>query len=531
MNKVERERQYFESKKQNDLFDLMSVTATAKSQEPTIQPSDYSSSLKTTDILAKNSLDELESQVNYETILSSSGAATSCLNEFEVDNQIESHFKEKAPLDRSSHSPKSCLTSAITSLKDEISLNDKDTAINTSSHLKTHVSERLHDSPRLQKSDWQRSEKQVENGENLNASVKENKDHNDQNVNHIIARKPITTDQLVQFVSTRVPRNKRVFCLIVRDKMSRLNKTKSYFYPTYYLFIQAIVDIDETNDQIFSHNNEEEYAINGDIVSTNVSNSADNSFSASSSISADMLFIGATSANQQQVSNMKHAQGNSYSDNEACVDIETDDDYNTDGVKFHKRLNAEKSFGLKSTTSLHGRDSPLVFPNLDNISCSNPSNNDANCNVSGSFSSTAWLTPKDVVNDKNLSLAQGQSNSSRRLEMDATNNSKSGKQTLKSDIEFQLKKIEQQEAELSIEDSNEDGEDLDDDSDNDEFNLEPSMNESSAKGKISKVDGRRNERGIDCNSRHQSLFDNDRNPYTGTYGVLLAGRKRKKAKT
>lgn len=54
----------------------------------------------------------------------------------------------------------------------------------------------------------------------------------------------ITGEQLRDFVALQVPENKRVLCLIVRDKMSRLNKAKSYFYPTYYLFIQAIADID-----------------------------------------------------------------------------------------------------------------------------------------------------------------------------------------------------------------------------------------------------------------------------------------------
>lgn len=54
----------------------------------------------------------------------------------------------------------------------------------------------------------------------------------------------INGEQLKEFVAMQVPERKRVLCLIVRDKMSRLNKAKSYFYPTYYLFIQAIVDID-----------------------------------------------------------------------------------------------------------------------------------------------------------------------------------------------------------------------------------------------------------------------------------------------
>lgn len=57
----------------------------------------------------------------------------------------------------------------------------------------------------------------------------------------------ITVEQLKEFVALQVPERKRVLCLIVRDKISRINKAKSYFYPTYYLFIQAIVDIDSVD--------------------------------------------------------------------------------------------------------------------------------------------------------------------------------------------------------------------------------------------------------------------------------------------
>lgn len=529
MNKVERERQYFESKKQNDLFDLMSVT-TVSGRESTIQPRNLSSSSKTKEISVKEALNEPESQVDHETDLSSGGATS--LGGVRINNQAQPHVKEKALFDKSDSVSKSYLTPALSLPNDETSLNDEGTAIDTSPDLRTtHVPERLHDSPRLLKSEKEPKRKEVKNCGSSNPSAKKNKDHCHQSSpDHSIARKPTTTEQLVQFISTRVPRNKRVFCLIVRDKMSHSNKAKSYFYPTYYLFIQAIIDIDETGDQMFCQNNEEEYTINGDIVSRNVSNSADNSFSASSSISADMLFIGATNGNQQQMTGMKHSQGNSYSDNEECIDTETDDDYNTNEVKFYKKINDEKTLAVKSTTSLHGRDSPLVFPNLDNTSCSNPSNNDENCNVSERGNSTACLASKDVVDDKNSSIAQGRSSGRLRPEMETTNSSKTGRLPLKRNAACHSKRVVKRDAELSIEDSNEDGEDLDDDSDNDEFNLEPMMSGSNPKGKISEADECKIEQEIDYNY-NQSLFDNDRNPYTGTNGVLLAGRKRKKAKT
>lgn len=538
----------------------MSVVV-VESREPNIQPSNCSSSFKKSEMSAKQASNEPESQLDSGIVLSSPTVTSS--RSVKVNNQVLSltNEKEKELLNKSSNShdlkSKLHLTPDLTSPKDEIRIDDKGTAVDSFDNLKTDVSEKLRNSPQLKTTDRGGPAKLVRNSENS-----DNNCNNQIDLDRLTGRKLFTTEQLIRFVSTRVPQNKRVFCLIVRDKMSRLNKAKSYFYPTYYLFIQAIVDIDDASDQIFNQSNEEEYTVNGDIVSTNVSNSADNSFSASSSISADMLFIGTTNGNVQQLPNVhKQAQGNSYSDNEACVDTETDDDYNTNGFKTHRRLNTtDKSLGLRSAASVHGRDSPLVFPNLDNASSYNPNsnnydndcssnnngNNNGNCNISESGSAKAWSAPRDVVNDRNLALASGQSTSRSRHDIAiAMKGDNINRQAFsKSNMECKLKQIELREAELSIEDSNEDGEDLDDDSDNDESNLEPKTNESSAKGKIGVVDGRKNGRELDYNSTsignnnnnnnyniEQSLFDNDINPYTGTCGVLLAGRKRKKART
>lgn len=456
-------------------------------------------------------------------------------------SEMQQNINEVESFSESSHSyhsqSESRLTSALTTSQE-----DKGNAINPTDS-RTHLPEKSHSSSnndsnaQMQMVAKEESRKQtLEKSGNLNmsASAEEQEDHvfqKSNNFDNFADRKSISTEQLIQFVTTRVPSNKRVFCLIVRDKISRLNKAKSYFYPTYYLFIQAIVDIDETGDQVLYHNAEDEYNnINGDI-STNVSNSNDNSFSASSSISADMLFIGANNSNgtQNSTNNVKHLQGNSYSDNEAYIDTEVEDDYHVDEMTIHKRSALEKNLGLKSTISLQGRDSPLIFPNLDNQSNSNANNNER-CTISESGSLTAWSGARDVLND-----ATDITESRRQSKLTMSNISKTDRQIL-SEVDCQIKQTRIRENELSIEDSNEEAEDLDDDSDNDEFNCKPMIDEpkSSSVGRIGKSCWEKKpERGeeVDYDDIHQSLFDNERNPYTGTYGVLLAGRKRKKAKT
>lgn len=136
---------------------------------------------------------------------------------------------------------------------------------------------------------------------------------------------PLSRDQLDKFVSACVPQNKRVLCLIVRDKLSRLHQAKSYFYPIYYLFIQAVVDVDEglsgnggngcsenlTCCQLEQAPNECSAAAADALV--------DNSFSASSSISADMMFIGSASGGHELAAEVEaklRSAGLSYSDNE-----------------------------------------------------------------------------------------------------------------------------------------------------------------------------------------------------------------------
>lgn len=170
-------------------------------------------------------------------------------------------------------------------------------------------------------------------------------------------RRALSESQLASFVFAQVPRNKRVLCLIIRNKMSSLGlaKAKSYFYPTYYLFVQTIIDLDEdstssSSQQVELEANQLSDSNDDDLFAAN----ANNSFSASSSISADMLFIGPTEGNNLRVS------CNSYSDNELAVD-ELDEPI----VKRSPRRLNQSSF--------QARDSPLVFPRevreVKNVDC------------------------------------------------------------------------------------------------------------------------------------------------------------------
>lgn len=402
-------------------------------------------------------------------------------------------------------------------------------------------------------------------------------------------KRPITTDQLTRFVSSCVPENKRVLCLIVRDKMSRLNKAKSYFYPTYYLFIQAIVDIEDTGDlSLINTRGSDDDLLgvgeNGEIAATSAS--ADNSFSASSSISADMLFIGTNAGGTSSMANVK-LSGNSYSDNEVYADTETEDDskpaqqypYADSGgnrlpgaevsasplTPKQSRSKGGSSITNKAAGSLQGRDSPLVFPNRD----INNTARAANCDAGESGSLTGGWPPvlKDSLSNSSDSKKQaiayplgqssrlsGNSKASLKLNISGTGGSSVLSKSMRNQARLRLET-----AALNIGSQ----EDLDeDDSDNDEQE-QPHCRQNAVDGADDNDDERdsrrqvcqnyknnddriendeevdydaRNASGIGryhCNSQQQQqdLFDDERNPYTGTYGVLLAGRRRKKAKT
>lgn len=130
----------------------------------------------------------------------------------------------------------------------------------------------------------------------------------------------LTCEQLSEFVSKRVPEHKRVMCLIVRDKSSSSSATASRalpnaakatsaaaaaysFYPTYYLYIQAIVS---TRD--------EASFVSAASAAAAAASDEQRSFSASSSLSGDMVIIGAHNAAAS--SNTQMVQRNSYSDDD-----------------------------------------------------------------------------------------------------------------------------------------------------------------------------------------------------------------------
>lgn len=122
-----------------------------------------------------------------------------------------------------------------------------------------------------------------------------------------IARRPLSAAQIATFVNLQVPANKRVLCLIVRDKVSRLNRAKSHFHPTYYLFIQTIANLAELGQS------EPEVR--------RANNLSDNSSSASSSMSADMVLVGSETGTGTPNLKLVLRGRTSYSDN-ADSDLE-----------------------------------------------------------------------------------------------------------------------------------------------------------------------------------------------------------------
>lgn len=279
-----------------------------------------------------------------------------------------------------------------------------------------------------------------------------------------LAERQISSSQLIEFVSTCVPKNKRVLCLIVRDKVSKFNQAKSYFYPTYYLFIQAIIDIDSFHapEQMFDSASEEEI-----VRRPRTRQSTENSFSASSSISADMMFIGAETATVCQAAvNSTKVSGTSYSDNELCENSEDED-----GAE---RLPAQTPDAIDRSSSDRLRKIDLL----------------ARSNGEGTIvrKEGSLIHPKEVKSA--LASQEG---------------------ALK---DLDLSKAVKAHAD-NYDESSETG------------SLRPKR-DMWGEGQAM-LDWNRAGAGLD--DIVSSLFVDERNPYTGTYGVLLAGRKRKKANT
>lgn len=278
----------------------------------------------------------------------------------------------------------------------------------------------------------------------------------------------LTNDQLAGFVSACVPKNKRVLCLIVRDKVSKLNQAKSYFYPTYYLFIQAIIDID---DNLVMESKVNSTFISEDLMTSGRKVSADNSFSASSSISADMMFIGTEASSTHVAAYPNQLSGNSYSDNENNNDTENEDD---------------------------SRRYPIQTPDL---------NEKVSPEATGKAIKNDLIVYPDRVRSRKKKDLIGQLPTSTSIIRNQTPNQRQ-QEELCDEIE-------------------------EDDMDDDESDIEQCheldyQSSNQINGPITQCTRDNIAADVRVTS---SLFDNNRNPYTGTYGVVLSGRKRKKAKT
>lgn len=277
----------------------------------------------------------------------------------------------------------------------------------------------------------------------------------------------LSKDQLAQFVSICVPKNKRVLCLIVRDKLSKLNQAKSYFYPTYYLFIQAIIDIDDHLSADGATRTASRVA-GGDTTTSTDKISADNSFSASSSISADMMFIGSEICSSSQTTMpASKLLGNSYSDNELNNDTENEDDARQPAQTpdLIEKVSPESDFGTIENEL-------IVYPDRDPL--------------------------------KRARNFTARSNDWNRVTAHETRQ-----------LDGPFDEIEEDE--------------LDDEDEDDRRQVAESHDRNRSRDLVCGIVNSSDQNSCDKIISH--LFDNEKNPYTGTCGVVLSGRKRKKAKT
>lgn len=438
LNQIEIRRQYLELRKQNDLFAQISMPNDAEASSSNASSSVNSTTLARDSRLGDEALaasEDFDKPVGSNNELPISGSAA-------IDN------------------------SADTISKRDIEQIDSRSSLDQSEGSDTEV-------------DLQLGADSSTNDELANklTEAKTPKDSND------IGSNVLETEQLTRFVSSQVPRNKRVLCLIVRDKVSRLNKAKSYFYPTYYLFLQAIVDIDGNASDC--SNNQSPVMCSGQITPESETkdlirhpNSTEDSFSASSSISADMLLMGSPANgtgvqihNQHTSSSgLQTSTVNSYSDIEAGLDETDDNESESKRVSTDKRSEAQASGHHR----LEGRDSPLVHPDTHSIS------------------GTVSRKPSQTTSNRNA-LSGGsklvESAVSKAQKVSKTNNIPDGGKSNR------LESMNVAQNELH-------------------FATDTDLRHYADKFK-----------------QQADLFDNDCNPYTGTVSVLLAGRRRKKAKT
>lgn len=624
LNRVEKRRQFLELKRQNDLFDRMSATTKTNNNNNSnnvvgqLNTSDtklgnkiigdknnnYSNSNKKKSQLAeelnenfkatddfnadgpdKKKLTSLELLPTKTTTTTSSSPAL--LRVGHSSDDVDNGIRNKSPL-----LPEHCPIKAKAKETDESEDDDKMAKTNKQQQVALETSNKNHDVADCVKGKAIRLNSNNYHDSNSNNNVSSN---------NMITKNEFTNEQLMKFVSNFVPKNKRVLCLIVRDKLTKFNKPKSYICPTYYLFIQAILDIDEiTGELLYSINglamadtyrddDDDDYdapiatstaptaaaaAVNdidivnivdgddddedydddddddddnyngqeehdgdndhdqGDIMKLyllnkmkmkmnkkkkkrnnliikdrlNVAednNSIENSFSACSSLSADMLCIGTEeTSGQQQVSPSlttnnstrlvervpnKHS-ANSYSDNNQMeqddTEVEEEDDDQVDDLRKLSTINGSNL--LPPSTQAPNDSSRLAFSNKNN-----------------------YTTPDNQHQQMSgLDKQQQQNNLLLYNKADETFNNENKETTTTRQL---MNKP------LSIGCNNDDVyQEGDKEEEEEEEERKTSLITSSTSMN---------------NCSENFLFDNDKNPFTGTFGILLAGRRRKKTKT
>lgn len=274
-------------------------------------------------------------------------------------------------------------------------------------------------------------------------------------------RMQVSPQQLERFVSVPVPTNKRVLCLIVRDKMSRLSGSNaktppsaSYFYPNYYLFLQTIVDLDQLSSCCLEKQQRQQQQVLS--FTPDGQNSSENSFSASSSISADMLFIGHSQSGASPQAPKQCV--NSYSDNETAYDEES---AAASGDKISNQETTAEQQVKGKAPRLRARQAPFDGSAGERLE---------------------WVKSSELETGSRLSSASSQSNE---------------------------------------EDASEPESDC----------AETTTDQRWANSGTANGGANRNRSASLEDQTLRLLFDQQRNPYTGTYGVLLSGKRRKKAKT
>lgn len=563
MNEMEKRRQFLEIRKQNDLFKQISSTISTTS---TCLKPESSANGSTTPTIETNEQSKSSQNSCATASASSSGQGTITKDTDKLRNSAKDHHSNSDASGDKTNTLTSSSELQSVGNNDRKNLSDQtDSSEPNNQPVASVANLSLARSAQQQRDDRVEQESDI-----VQLSTGSKTETRDQTTPNGIESHPVqkleilTQDQMDLFVSTCVPRNKRVLCLIVRDKLSRLHQSKSYFYPIYYLFIQAIIDVSDgcsyypenlTYCQEDNLANDCASGGGGGGEQSNVDALVDNSFSASSSISADMMFIGngagneTTELGQNGHGNVK-LSGTSYSDNELCDD-------NTYG---EGQLIAETHLLKGSTRAVDGASlSPLgghvVSKPLDE-SLVYPSGR-SQSTTSGRGDVLAKGASEDKFHNR-LELASvlmksklGRSEKNRKAA---------------SEEEIDEAELDEDEDEDDDNDSESDLHQIDakdQDAPRDRVDVNQSDRASLAKRyncSSSQLQQQQPNEGVkftsqsiaqkqaDCVPRTQAtgdsfratssanlvvarLFENNRNPHVGTCGVVLSGKRRKKTKT